>query len=297
MDSQSDSRFQVHPVPDIRMASLPRDGSHINEDLAVVFGKAAWVLDGASDPLPRAGGCSHNALWYVRALSSALTVSIGQQPDAPLSDLLATAIEATRVGHDRLCNHGEHLRPSAAVALVRWSADTLEYLVLGDCCILHRQSDDLAAFTDTRLENVAISVRAEILERLRQRYGFNDPERPKLLSQLVEAEQRSRNTHDGYWIAAYQTDAAEHAVTGSLQLHSSQTGSTTVALLTDGLGRASRIFRIYESYARFLDELQGAGPRSCARAVRSAERADASGRRYPRTKPSDDASGIVLSWD
>lgn len=296
MTSSSEPTPKMRPDPEIRLASVSREGAHTNEDLAVVFGNVAWVLDGASDPLDHPEGCTHHASWYTSALSGELIAAIGQQPNATLRELLVTAIESTRARHDKVCEHGVHLKPSAALALVRWGSNHLEYLSLGDCSILYREPDGVASISDMRLENVATSVRAEILDRLRLGYGFTDPERPKLLNQLVEAEQNARNTDDGYWIAAYESVAAEHAVVGTVSLHRSELGPTTVALLSDGLDRAIRPFHIHDSYERFLAELQEAGPAHSANRVRLVERADPSGRRYPRTKPSDDATGIVLTW-
>jgi hypothetical protein len=296
MDSQSDSPFEVHSAPEIRMASLPRDGSHTNEDLAVVFGNVAWVLDGASDPLTQSERCSHNASWYVRAFSRALAVALEQQPSATLRELLATAIDSTRTAHDTMCGQAVCLQPSAAVALGRWSTNRLEYLVLGDCSILHSERDGVASITDARLEKVAAEIRTEILERLRLGYGFADPKRLGLLRELVEAEQNARNTNDGYWIAAYDSDAAQHAVAGTLSLDRSQPDPTVVAFLSDGLDRAVRLFPIHNSCERFLDALKNDGPGSAIHRVRRAERADPTGFRFPRTKPTDDASGIVLTW-
>jgi hypothetical protein len=287
----------MHLEPEIRLASVPREGAHANEDLTVVFGNFAWVLDGASDPLDHSEGCTHNASWYTSALSGELIAALEQQPKEHLRGLLATAIGSTRKGHEKVCGQGVHLQPSAALALVRWSSDHLEYLVLGDCTILYEDHDGVVSITDARLENVATRVRAEILERLRLGYGFTDPERPTLLSQLVEAEQRARNTDGGYWITAYDPDAVDHAVTGHLPLHRSESGRTTVALLSDGLDRAISLFHLHASYELFLSQLREAGPGSCARAVRAAERADPLGRGYPRTKSSDDASAIVLTWE
>ena len=65
--------------------------------------------------------------------------------------------------------------------------------------------------------------------------------------------------------------------------------------MTDGVHRAASLLSLYDSSERLLAAVADDGPKACIRQIRAAEANDPTGRRYPRTKLSDDASLIV--WD
>jgi len=106
-----------------------------------------------------------------------------------------------------------------------------------------------------------------------------------------------RGHRGGYWIAADQSAAANHALTASHQIGTTSPGVRSLALMTDGAQRATSLLAIYDSDQALLAAAFDDGPESCVRRIRAVEAGDMTGQRYPRTKLSDDASLIVWHVD
>jgi Protein phosphatase 2C len=283
---------EVHTGPFVS-ASAPAIGRAENEDLAgTVGGHTAWVLDGADDPFADKEKCTHGAGWYVRTLHQALAQSLtGYQRS--LSILLQRAIQYTREVHESECLNPSHRKPSAAVAIIRCRPASIDYLVLGDTSILLESSNSVLRITDQRMHQVASDVRHAIIDRLEQGHGYDDPQRPGLLRELVKREQRARNKAAGYSIAAYDPMAAFDSISKSLSLNSSPSRIHRAALLSDGAERAVSTFGLCPDWKDFMNVVSTEGPAACIRRIQDAELQDRAGQEYPRTKFSDDAS-IVL---
>jgi hypothetical protein len=82
---------------------------------------------------------------------------------------------------------------------------------------------------------------------------------------------------------------AAAAVTGSV----ARSGVRGVALLSDGATRIIDLYRLL-CWPEVMDVIRGEGPAALIGQVRSAERDDADGSRWPRAKDSDDVT--VLWW-
>jgi hypothetical protein len=289
----------VHePIPEVHAgpfvsASAPAIGRVENEDLTGTVGdNTAWVLDGADDPLADRRKCSHGAAWYVRTLHQALAQSLsGDEP--ALNSLLERAIRYVKDAHEAECEHPYHRKPSAAVAILRCGSESIDYLVLGDASIVFESSNDVVHVTDRRMHRIATDIRHAILDRLRQGCGYDDPRRTTLLQDLVEQEQRARNTLSGYSIAAYDPKVAFDSVTKSFPFSLSERIIDRAALLSDGAERAISTFGICPSWRDFMKVTSVEGPAECIKRIREAELLDYSGKEHPRTKFSDDASIIV----
>jgi hypothetical protein len=109
-------------------------------------------------------------------------------------------------------------------------------------------------------------------------------------AQLTRALRRTRNRPGGYWVAAADPQAASQAVTGTLPAKSLQ----RAVLLSDGASRLVDLFELatWEELLALLDEN---GSDELLRQVRAAEATDPEGRRWPRTKRSDDATAVAAS--
>lgn len=287
---------EVHTGPFIT-ASAPAIGRVENEDLAGTVGdNTAWVLDGADDPLADKKKCSHGAAWYVRTLHLALGQSLPNDQDA-LNVLLHRAIRYTRDLHEEECENPSHRKPSATVAIIRCRPKSIEYLVLGDASLLLESSNSVVHITDQRMHQVASDERRAIIDRLRQGHGYDDPERPRLLRELVKQEQRARNKATGYSIAAYDPAAAFDSVTESVSSSNSTPRINRAVLLSDGAGRAVSPFGICPDWIDFVKLVSTEGPAECIKRIREAELLDHTGKAQPRTKFSDDASITLWSGD
>ncbi|MGH8932895.1 MAG: hypothetical protein ACRDZO_20300 [Egibacteraceae bacterium] len=279
----------------VTFATCPQPGKAGAEDLCGAVGDLAWVLDGASVPAELSRCCDLDARWYVTRLSAALLDAFTTSPAQDLGKLLACAIAKSADEHHSACHDAadESLAPSATVALARRRVDALDYLVLGDAAVLLEAADGVRFHTDDRLAQVRPDLRNEIRAKLAAGMGFDSPVYQSLLVELVRHERAARNQPGGYWIASQNPDAAFEAVQGTARIGEGAGAVRRVGLLTDGARRAVTPLGVYCSWDALMRALVTEGPARCIDAIRAAETGDPDGRRFPRSKPSDDATALV----
>jgi hypothetical protein len=168
-------------------------------------------------------------------------------------------------------------------ALGAWA----DYLVLADTTIVLDTLDGLQVVTDDRVNRMAPKERAAA-----GRLPTGSASHIRRRMRLTTALRRARNRPGGYWAAAADPNAAAQAVTGTLVGKELQ----RAVLLSDGAGRLVDMFGL-ATWDEVLALLDAGGPTELIDRVRAAEAADPQGRRWPRTKRSDDATAIdvVLS--
>lgn len=268
----------------VQISTDPAAPDRENEDFAAAVPGGLVVLDGAGSPAGLDSGCCHSVAWYARTLGGLLAGAI---PDRrlTLADGLAASIEAVNALHYGACDLANPHSPSATVLAARANDDRLEYLVLSDSTlVIERADDEPLIVTDPRLKKV---------------YGRLDdaPQLPalgsaQLAADLFEHVRRLavyRNRPGGFWVASTSPAAAGEALTGSLPLD--QVESAT--LLTDGASRTVDRFDLL-TWADLLTALGKDGPRELLRRTREAEADDPDGKRWPRSKASDDAT--IAYW-
>ncbi|WFE94512.1 protein phosphatase 2C domain-containing protein [Micromonospora sp. WMMD987] len=247
-----------------------------SEDRAVTAPNFVAVLDGAT--VRTETGCTHGVAWYADHLATTLVKNASLGP----TDALAIAIQQTADQHRDTCDLSHPGTPSAAVAAIHITESTLRYLVLGDVTIVLDLEHENAIVTDDRVSKTALAERA-IADALPN----GSPEKAAALVRMKHAELAARNSPGGYWIAASNPQAAEHAITGHIRLSSVR----RFAILTDGVTRIVEPFRVYD-WSMVLDVLESAGPARLIGQVREVEASDPRGKRWPRNKPSDDATAV-----
>ena len=256
---------------------------------------SVWLLDGATTPARVPSCCDKDASWYVDRLDAALTAQL-EDAQTELRDALADAITEVEEEHARGCLNPTRGRgPSSTVAIARRDEVWLDVLVLGDSTVLLDHGDHITSVRDTRLASVAAEFRREIESALASGHGYRDADHERRRARLVEAERLSRNREGGYWIAADEPRAADHALTGRYRIGTKTPNVSRVVLMSDGVHSAASLFALYDSNERFFVEAANDGPEACIRKLRATEASDPTGQRYPRTKLSDDAS--LLIWD
>jgi hypothetical protein len=281
----------------VTFATSPALGKTRNEDRCGIVDNFAWVLDGASIPTGLQPCCHRDATWFVDQLASALAAVFTTYPRLTLREGLADAIQAVTAAHrhDAEVVDPHAIPPSATIALAHRRHDTLDYLVLGDAAILLDTSNDVHCITDDRLSRVAVDIREQIRTRLRAGTAHKDPELQNILVQLVKRELAARNQPGGYWIASDDPQAALEAIEGTRAIGTGSEHIRRVALLTDGALNAVTQLDLYNSWATMMNALITYGPAACLKELRKVEAADLSGLRFPRSKPSDDATALL--WD
>ncbi|WAL65310.1 hypothetical protein ORV05_31130 [Amycolatopsis cynarae] len=231
------------------------------EDHVVVLDNAALLLDGATSPSPDLppGG------WYAGLLADRLSAELRADPEAELTGLLARSIADVA--------EAEGLRPgrapSSTVAVLRWTAERIDALVLADSPIV--------AFGQTGYEVVA----DDRLIRLR-RAG-------KLMSGA--AVRALRNTPAGFWVAEADPAAASYAVCRSWPAGALR----TVLLASDGVAVGVDEYGLFD-WPEALALARRHGPAAVLDAVRAAEDEDPHGEKWPRPKRHDDQALIVADF-
>lgn len=225
-------------------ATAPSPGAE-NEDYVACGPGWAVVLDGATRPAGVDNGCRHSLAWLVRRLCAPLSVSLTLDEERPLADLAASAIEATMDAHAATCDLANPDSPSSTLVVVRWRADSLDYLVLSDSALVLQQADGtLTVVTDDR----------------GSRLPGPAPYQPEFLSSF-------RNKPGGFWLAGNNPGAAYEATVGSADL----TSLRSFGVFTDGVTRLNEWFSF--SWPQIFGLLHQAGPSHLIQLVRRAERA------------------------
>jgi hypothetical protein len=197
-------------------------------------------------------------------------------------EALTSAIKQTADLHRATCDLDHPGTPSAAVGIVQIDGEAVRYLVLGDVTIVFDATGSEIVATDDRVSKTAERERAAA-----DALPAGSPEKDAALVRMKEAELAARNKPGGYWIAASDPAAADHALTGTAQLAEVR----RLATMTDGAARVVDPFRLRD-WGAVLDLLATGGPKALIDDVRRAEASDPEGNRWPRNKISDDATVI-----
>ena len=239
-------------------ASSPGEGAE-NEDQVRTGNSWAVVVDGATALRGVDNGCEHGVAWFSERLAAALSSHI--TGCAPLVSVLRDSISDVCDAH-RDCDLTNPESPSATLAMARLAAGRLEYAVLGDCSVVVHGSDAATLhITDARVK--------------------------ELDDYSVLGVRRARNTPGGFWVAAACPDAAEEAVTGTLEA----SDVDVVVLLTDGASRYVELLRIGD-YGQMMRLVRANGPAALIAEVRAAEKMIDSA--VVGRKRHDDASVAVI---
>ncbi|MGW2420003.1 protein phosphatase 2C domain-containing protein [Streptomyces sp. NPDC001709] len=256
------------------LVSEPGDPNRPNEDFAGVGlpasgqGGCVIVLDGVTPPRG-ATGCLHSVPWFTARLGGALTELTVSRGDLTLPEILSRAIARTAESHARTCELSHPRTPQATVTLARWSADTVEYLVLSDSALLLRGPDGtVTPVLDDRLARLP---------------------RPALATDaLVDAT--LRNKEGGFFTAAADPSVAARAVAGALPRREVR----ALAALTDGATRWTEKFHEGDWQSLF-ETIAKEGARSLVDRVRELESADRETRTFlRRSKTHDDATVVYV---
>ncbi|WP_034488211.1 protein phosphatase 2C domain-containing protein [Actinomadura oligospora] len=268
---------------DVAFASRAKEPGRANEDYVLAASDMVVLLDGAGVPPEAETGCRHGLPWFVRTLGEQL-LNAARAGDISLAEALKRAIERTALAHADTCDPSHPVSPSSTVVAVRRRDEYLDWLVLGDSFLALRKHSQIEVITDQRLKQSAVKQRTA----LRQADGRDRA----LWNALVAEERRLRNHPDGFWIAAGDPEAADHAMTGCLPL----ADLTHALLLSDGGARPVEPFGAV-TWDECFHNLAQSGPAAWLRRVREIENADPDRTRWPRSKRHDDATALLIGLE
>lgn len=261
----------------IRYASDPGSVEKPNEDWFYASPELIVVLDGATARTDT--GCRHGVAWYSQHLGETIVKLAGNYS---LVDVLSEAIKTVAALHPE-CDLASPGTPSAAVGIVQL-ADKIDYLVLADVSLVFDSVRGVEVITDPRVSSTGEPARSQA-----ESWPLDAPERIPLVLQMKAGELAARNVPGGYWIAAADPAAAEHALTGSIALSEVR----RIAALSDGAASAVDRYGLM-SWQAMLEVLARSGPKRFIEQIRRAEAEDPKAIRWRRMKRADDATVVFM---
>lgn len=264
-------------------------GSPFNEDLAGAANGRIWLLDGATGLAPSRFEGSSDAQWLVRAFSRHFE-SAGE---GETIDILRHAIEDVRAQYIATGPLPEALyaMPSAGLSLVREINGSIEIASLADvkAWVCFRDGSRRVVGGGP-LEALDAALIAE-LARFQAAHGPVDLTASRAhVEPLVRANRERMNRADGYWVLSL--DAV--CLTG-LEIERFEAAEVShVLLATDGF---YDLWEHYEpgSFEAVLAQLEAGQGEAVIERLRTIEREDAQGARFPRFKRHDDASWVLIA--
>ena len=287
------------PAMDV-VSTLSSTGRTVNEDfIHLQPNRWAMLLDGSSGLMPNVlvphlhGRFQSDAQWFVHTFAHAFAQV--EQPSTPLP----TAVEQALVLVEQQCQAipiADHLRgfayePSASLAIFRTTeAFGPELFLLGDCTAIW----DGGVYHDpavSRLDDRAIQLCIHLSDTTGQPPA-EVVKSPAMRATLLEHREKKNHPEqpDGYSVLAPHTGLAQYGTHLSL----SSQGIHHVFLMSDGLAAGYQSYHLEPGPQEYLNAACTQGLFSLLSRVRAVEHADPQLRQFPRLKPSDDASGVLV---
>ncbi len=259
-------------------------GPRPNEDALGWNGRAAWVIDGATTLIDDTRSVSSGRL-FAQTVSSLLADEAGG--DASVQSWVARVLAAAE---ERLQRADEPdltaaASASAAAAIVRLGAESIEYLLFGDCVVLIWRHDSIVEHKDTRLNALDEIAVAQLARELRA--GKSADEARSSIRGVLEDHRELINVPEGY--PSLTLDGAGLAMANKGE--SAVQAGDRVLLVSDGMGDAVDLFKLatWQDLSRQTVSLA-----DVLAEMRALEEEDSNLLQYPRLKRADDASAVLL---
>jgi len=252
--------------------------------------QAVWVLDGATGladerflPGPS------DALWFVEQVDGGLRERAisGNRPADVLRPIVRQAREAFARAALRPDAAAVDL-PGGALAMLRLVEDTVELSSLGDCRIVHCDALGAVSCFGTSKVTALDDLLVEEVVRL-QALGLSQDAIWLHVLPMTRRHRALANQPDGYWRLDLDERALAHI---EIERRPARPGDAFL-LLSDGFYRLVEVYRRY-SYETLIETAQRQGLAPLAAELRAIEAADPECRRFPRLKPRDDATAVLV---
>ena len=261
------------------------------EDLANATSSGAWVLDGASGAeRTNVTDAPTDGRWYVKRLNAYLESSLSA-PDS-LPEIVREGIGVLDSDYRSLERSQEtdivH-HPLAAAALVRFDDGYVEYLLSADCNLAIERPDGTV---ETVLGDGPRALDQRVVEEIQHRKaadGLTHAAAKRATRELIVENRRQLNNPGGYWALSFDERAVDHARGSTL----STTDVDAIALFSDGFERLTERYDAL-AYETLFKTVREEGPEPLFDELRRIEREDEACEMYPRIKPRDDATLLVV---
>lgn len=275
-------------------------GSSPNEDLVRVTESCAWVLDGTSGTHKRnlTGHEQSDGRWYVEIIDEYLQQEISDT-SREIDAIVREAIEYATIEFENAIEEhtpevaetttpgeavGVQEIPGAALTIIRWTDDSVEFFSLGDTVVLFNTDDGVTRETHG-VPEVFDEANRETFKKLREEHP--DAEFEELRARVnpgIQAVRALRETPGGYWAMGFNPLATRHAVTGEYDIDSVE----SVYLFTDGFDALVELYGCFDLWSDAVAFMEWKGIEEAVGELRAVEIADSKGKQYPRLKQHDD---------
>jgi hypothetical protein len=263
-----------------------------NEDAVAATSDTAWVIDSATgvsdDPLLTAA--ETDAAWLASWLNNVLLTGF-RGSEVLISEVFSQVERNLLKTFSALAGASQTTaatQPAAVLSLIGIRGKELICIGIGDCTVLlESHAGDVSCFNVSEIGESEAKLTQE-RQRLLNLYPGEDPW-PRLKEQIRKFRENV-NQPGGYSVI--------HPIRPWVRLLREQKyplGRISHALLvTDGLHRLVEVFQAYDD-SGFMHQAQSRGLQYLIGQLRDLEDADGICQTFPRVKPADDASGMLLA--
>ena len=258
-------------------------------------GLCAWVIDGATNIAGREflGAGRGDAAWYAHALSKQLAASAAS--GLPLAELHAAAAREVADDYRELRSllrspPPAYAQPMAAVTMIRVSGGRAELFELGDSPAFVLEGGGTVRRLTTHEDSEEADESRTRVTASQRSVGYA----PKAVWADRLPSLRKRRTEQLAERPLRVSTPAEDAVFGGYSTSFDLAGATALVLMSDGFERFAVKYALGDDAAMIRRSIEE-GPDAPLAALRAIEKSDPDCRRFPRLKPSDDATCVVIA--
>lgn len=262
----------------------------VNEDTYGYAEDCIWVLDGSTGLNGKrlvAGENGSDAQWYSHTFSKFLEENLPGSTE-PLPELFSRGVKTVWAEFEKLAGGSVKREdvPCTVGCAARIRDGYLEYITVGDCCLLIRYKDgrvvELLDRTLCGFDQNTLRLGMEIAKK--EQIPLLSC-RPKMLPELRRVRM-TMNTPEGYISLADDHISVLSAKTGKVTLDEIR----DICMVSDGFSEFYGMFSLAENLNVFMDMAKNRDPEALFEELLKAQKSDPEGMRYPRMKLSDDAT-------
>lgn len=267
-------------------------GNIINEDMISYNDHFAMVLDGSTGLRKKELASGENiARWYVEQFRKQITIHI--EDSLSLPEIVGLCIEEINLLFEQICPGviDKVDEPSASITMIRERDGKLEVFSLGDCTtILTHKDQSITYIYDERVAKLDNDVIEKMIDISKEKHITILQTRDAVQEQLI-VNRCKKNEENGYWILGLEKEAVQHAYYQVFDLES----ICYIYMLSDGIAEYYEEMDLAADYKEFIKQLQKEGAQILYKRLRKQQEEDSQCNLYPRIKPKDDASLLVLT--
>ncbi len=181
--------------------------------------------------------------------------------------------------------------PTACISMIRAATKDLELINLGDCKMLYRLNhEDIHSFGTSNIPDLDRKVIGEMI-RLRNIQTISYADLWPYLTEVIKENRKKLNRSGGYWALDLTPRWLEKLETLKIPLDKFKKGD--FLLMTDGFYRLVDTVKLYNENELF-ENATTIGLKPLLKKLREMENGDLECWQFPRIKPFDDVTAVLL---